>query len=133
MPEVEDVAKTILAMEEAALDRWGKGDPSGFLEISDSEMTYFDPFLNHRLDGIEALRGYYQPGVVRIDRYGLIDPKVQLVGEVAILTFSYVSYSGTERYPWNCTEVYRRRDGRWRIVSTHWSFTQGRVIAGEGR
>ena len=59
MPEVEDVAKTILAMEEAALDRWGKGDPSGFLEISDSEITYFDPFLNHRMDGIPALRGYY--------------------------------------------------------------------------
>src|SRR5919202_28870 len=25
---------------------------------------------------------------------------------------------------WNATEVYRRQDGTWRIIHTHWSFTQ---------
>ena len=29
-----DPAQTIIAMERSALDRWGGGDPSGFLEIS---------------------------------------------------------------------------------------------------
>jgi hypothetical protein len=29
---------------------------------------------------------------------------------------------------WNCTEVYRLRDGRWRIVHSHWSFVQHPAI-----
>ena len=37
-------AEEILALERAALDRWGKGDPDGYIEIYSSEITYFDPF-----------------------------------------------------------------------------------------
>jgi hypothetical protein len=28
---------------------------------------------------------------------------------------------------WNSTEVYRRIDGKWRIVHSHWSFTKPEV------
>ena len=35
MPSETEIFITLLAMEHAALDRWGRGDPSGFLEISD--------------------------------------------------------------------------------------------------
>jgi hypothetical protein len=34
-PAIPDV----VAMERAALDRWGKGDPSGYLEIMANEVT----------------------------------------------------------------------------------------------
>jgi len=35
-----------------------------------------------------------------------------------------VSYGGNENESrWNCTEVYRRDPVGWRIVQTHWSFT----------
>ncbi|MBI3808551.1 MAG: DUF4440 domain-containing protein [Nitrospirae bacterium] len=113
-------------MERAALDRWGKGDPSGYLEISAPEVVYFDPLLERRLDGLEALTRYYEAlrGQVRIDRDELINPNVQVCGEVAVLTFNYVSYTGETEMRWNCTEVYRRYDGRWRIIQTHWSITQ---------
>ncbi len=116
----------IIALERAALDRWGKGDPSGFIEISAPEVVYFDPFLERRLDGLEALTRYYEAarGKVQIDRYELINPKVQLYGDMAVLTFNYVSYSGQVQSRWNCTEVYYRRDGRWRIIQTHWSLTE---------
>jgi hypothetical protein len=119
-------AETIIAMERAALDRWGKGDPSGFLEISAPEVVYFDPFLERRLDGLEALTNYYEAsrGQVHIDSYELINPKVQLYGEIAVLTFNYVSFSGETEHRWNCTEVYRYRDDSWRIIQTHWSLTQ---------
>jgi hypothetical protein len=55
-----DTASTIIAMERAALDRWGRGDPSGFLEISADDVVYFDPFLERRIDGLEALAQYYE-------------------------------------------------------------------------
>lgn len=32
----------IIGMERAALDRWGNGDPGGFLEISAEDVSYFD-------------------------------------------------------------------------------------------
>lgn len=35
-------ADEVIALERAALDRWGKGDPKGFLEIYAPEVTYFD-------------------------------------------------------------------------------------------
>ncbi len=113
-------------MERAALDRWGKGDPSGFLEISAPDVVYFDPFTERRLDGIDALTALYEKirGQVHVDRYELLNPKVQLVGDAAVLTFNYVSYSGEKENRWNCTEVYRRADASWCIIQTHWSFTQ---------
>lgn len=126
MSDEKDVVKTIIAMERAALDRWGKGDPSGYLEISAPDLVYFDPFLERRLDGLEALTRYYEAlrGQIRIDRYEFIDPKVQVCGDVATLTFNLVSHTGTTQMRWNCTEVYQRRGDRWLIIQTHWSITQ---------
>lgn len=122
----DDVSETIIAMERAALDRWGKGDPSGYLEISAPEVVYFDPFLERRLDGLEALTHYYDAirGQIRIDRDEILNPKVQICGDVAVLTFNYVSYTGATQMRWNCTEVYRRQGSHWRIIQTHWSITQ---------
>ncbi len=122
----EEDAATIVALERAALDRWGKGDPSGYLEICAPDVVYFDPFLEHRLDGLEKLTQYYEAlrGKIRIDRDELIDPKVQLCGDVAVLTFNLAAYTGTTQMRWNCTEVFERRKYRWLIIQTHWSVTQ---------
>jgi len=116
----------VVAMERAALERWGKGDPSGFLEICAPDVVYFDPGLERRIDGLEALARYYEGlrGTVSFERFELINPLVQEVGDAAILTFNYASY-GAAGAPsrWNCTEVFRRTGGEWRIIQTHWSYT----------
>ncbi|GMR11445.1 MAG: hypothetical protein BMS9Abin28_2277 [Anaerolineae bacterium] len=123
---VDELADMIIAMECAALDRWGKGDPSGFLEICAPDVVYFDPALERRIDGRDALDKYYEVirGKVSFERYELLNPLVQQVGDAAVLTFNYVSYGGAEdAYRWNCTEVYRRSNESWEIVQTHWSYT----------
>jgi ketosteroid isomerase-like protein len=124
MATEHQIVATVLGMERAALDRWGKGDPSGFLEISAPDVVYFDPFQPCRMDGIDALRRYYEDirGKVHIDRDEIINPKVQVIGDAAVLTFNFTSWSGDEQNRWNCTEVYARREGNWRIIQTHWSF-----------
>lgn len=126
MTNHDEIAATIIALERAALDRWGRGDPSGYLEISAPDVSYFDPFLARRLDGLEALTAYYETlrGKVRIDRDELIDPRVQAWGDTAVLTFNLISRAGAGEMRWNCTEVYRRDPQGWRIVQTHWSITQ---------
>lgn len=124
-----DDAATILAMEKAAMERWAKGDPDGFLEISDPEVVYFDPYTAARLDGLDALRRLYDGlrGKARIDRYEFINPKVELAGDMALLTFNFNLHIGAMEMRWNTTEVYRRRNGQWRIIHSHWSLTQPKL------
>jgi len=127
-----DVAQTIIDLERRALERWGNGDPSGFLEISADDVVYFDPYQERRLNGIGELRELYESirGLVQIARFELIDPRVQAVDDMAVLTFNYVAEGTNEAMSrWNCTEVFRRDDGRWRIIQTHWSFTRPAGIA----
>ncbi|MEW6717549.1 MAG: endo alpha-1,4 polygalactosaminidase [Chloroflexota bacterium] len=70
----DDLTSTIIGMECAALDRWGKGDPSGFLEICAPDVVYSDPNLERRIDGRDALSKYYDGirGKVSLQRYKLL-------------------------------------------------------------
>jgi ketosteroid isomerase-like protein len=126
-------AGEIIALTRAALNRWGKGDIRGPLELYAPDITYFDPLQEKRVDGIEAMREIYAPlaGKLKIGHYEMIDPKVQRYGDVAILTFNFVDdviqapgSPGNIKVRWNCTQVYVRMNGNWRVVSEHWSFVK---------
>ena len=123
---MNEVGIEIIRMEKATLDRWGKGDPDGFLEIYDPDVVYFDPYREARVDGLPALAELYKTirGQVHLDRFELLNPHVQASGDLVVLTFNYIPYTGEETSRWNCTEVYRKEaDHCWRIVQTHWSYT----------
>jgi len=126
MSNEQEITTTLIVLESAALERWGNGDPSGFLEISASDVVYFDPFQEKRIDGLEALIQYYKTiwGQVQFDHFELLNPCVQTDSELAVLTFNYVSYTGDRESRWNCTEVYRCDEKRWNIIQTHWSYTR---------
>ena len=122
---------TMVAMERTALDRWGKGDPQGYLDIYGPDVTYFDPMQSKRVDGLEAMRALLVPltGKIKIDRYEMLEPKVQQHGDVSILTFNLVSHGRTPAgeamvVRWNATAVYARRSGKWQLIHHHWSFTK---------
>jgi ketosteroid isomerase-like protein len=125
-------AHAIIAMERAALDRWGAGDPRGYLELMAAEVTYFDPVQERRLDGLLAVTAMLESwtGKIRVDRYDMVSPMVQQHTDAAVLTFNLVSYrgraDGTEHViaHWNATEVYARVNAAWRIVHSHWSFVK---------
>jgi RNA polymerase sigma factor (sigma-70 family) len=126
------VADDIVALERGALDLWSQGEPSGFYAIMADEETYFDPLADARVDGVAALKAHFAPfaGRFRIERYEMLNPRVDVAGDVAVLTFNLVNHGArfdggpavTAR--WNSTEVFRRIDGRWRIVHSHWSYTK---------
>jgi len=123
----DEISELIIGLEKSALERWNNGDPSGYLELSAKDVVYFDPFLEKRLNGHEALASLYESlrGVIKADRYEMIEPCVQTAGDAAVLTFNLVSHSGNSVSKWNCTEVFRKEeDGSWKIIQTHWSFTK---------
>ena len=117
---------SIIGMERAALERWGRGDPDGFLEISAEEVSYFDPFTARRLDGLAELRALYDQfrGKIHIDRFEMIEPRVQAARDIAVLTYRFDSYGSEGSMRWNATEVYRRCANGWKIIHTHWAFHQ---------
>ncbi len=116
----------LLALETAAMDRWGAGDPDGFLELSDDDVTYFDPWQPHRLDSRAELGRLYDGlrGQVQIDSYEFVSPAVVAAGDMAVLSFQLVSRGAAGTMRWNTTEAYRRHPDRgWRLVHTHWALT----------
>lgn len=130
---VDDLLHTLLSLEEAAMKRWRSGDPQGFLELSAPEVTYFDPSVEGRIDGLDRLRVHYSPiaGAVRYDNSTFADSRVQRHGDLAVLTFNYLASNtdpagepaaGTR---WNITEVFARFGDDWKIVHTHRSYTRG--------
>src|SRR5258708_38108642 len=130
---------TIIALERGALDRWGKGDPQGYLEIYATEIPYFDPLQKRRVDGIAAMQTLLAPiaGKIRIDRYEMVAPRVQQHGDVAVLTYNLVSHArrptgDTLTVRWNSTAVYARANGKWSIIHSHWSFTKPMANAPPG-
>ncbi len=119
------VEEQLVDLERRALARWLNGDPSGFLELSAPDVVYFDPYRERRVDGLEALTRIYEElrGKIFAERFELVNPRVQQVGDAAVLTFNFSSWSGGAELRWNCTEVYRRDPAGWRIIQTHWSYT----------
>jgi ketosteroid isomerase-like protein len=123
----DPLAAQIVQMERGALDRWNNGDPSGYMDLLADDVVYFDPSLEQRLDGKEALVKMFEPlrGKIHADKYEMLNPKVQAVKGMAVLTYNLVSVEGQKTWRWNSTEVYRREgDGKWRIIQSHWSLTK---------
>jgi uncharacterized protein (TIGR02246 family) len=119
----DDAAAAIIAMERAALER---SDAKAFLEISAPDVVYLDPALDKPLEGLAALTAYYANfPAEEPSRGAMSNAKVQLLGDVAVLSFHYVSHIGSKKETmWNATEVYRKTGDTWRIVNTHWSLTK---------
>jgi len=136
-----NVAEHIISLERSALDRWIHADPDGYLDLYVQNATYFDPFREKRVDGLDALKARTAPmkGIklpFTEPRYDMIDPRVDVEGDIAVLTFNLVNYGKptgrteeTVLARWNATQVYRRQNGDWRILHTHWSFTQPQLAA----
>lgn len=119
-------------LERGALDRWGNGDPSGFLELYAPDISYFDPVTETRIDGHQAMVDYYRPfvGKIHVPRYEMLNPRITLEGNMALLTYNLVNYiphaDGGESVGarWNSTTVYRRAGETWKAIHSHWSFTR---------
>jgi ketosteroid isomerase-like protein len=125
----------ILLLEQAAMDRWRNGDPMGFVELSAEDILYVDVGQTRPIHGLGVYREFMRglEGKIHYQRSEFIRPAVVICGEAALLTYNYRSSiltpegAVTSQTPWNCTEVYFKREGMWKIVHNHWSFVKHRV------
>lgn len=113
----------IISLEKEAL---ASTDPMAFVELSDTDVIYFDPSLETKIEGLEQLRTYYKGmQLPPADHFDMIRPIVQVTQNIAVLTFNLDCYLSDKVIKWNCTEVYRRNpDNQWKIIQTHWSYVK---------
>ena len=125
-------ANDIIMLERAALDRWGNGDPDGFLELYAPGISYFDPMTAARIDSRHAMVDYYAPfvGKIFVARYEMLNPQVVVEGNMALLTYNLVNFvrdahgAEVEGSRWNSTTVFQRQGEAWKSIHSHWSFTR---------
>jgi len=128
-PIIEEIEQIILTLEQNALDSYSKGNPIDFSDNFAEDATYFDDIGAHmRLDSIKEIKSYFvsQDGKVPPHNYELVNPKVQVYDDIAILTLRYHSTSldGEPAPPWKATSVYRLLDGKWQVVHANWSLVK---------
>ncbi|MBW6537581.1 MAG: nuclear transport factor 2 family protein, partial [Mariniphaga sp.] len=56
-------------------------------------------------------------------KYEMVDPRIQIYGETAIMTFEYHIFMPESELAgrWKATDVYQRVDSDLKIVHSHWS------------
>ena len=116
-------------------------DPQGYLALYAPEVTYFDPFADSRVDGLDAMEVRLAP-MKDIEppftnpRYEMIDPKVQRNGDVALLTFNLVNYGRPPDASGACPgslECHRGLQSDWRArgrssTATGRSYSRSRTL-----
>jgi len=123
--ELEATAlEELMAQEKTALDPYfADSDPTGYVGIYASEVTYIDPSSGGRLEN-QAARDYLMSfaGLIPPLQYEILNPSVDLFGDTAIFTFDVEMFdAGTLIGAWNTTEIHQRTSGGWEMVHAHWS------------
>ncbi len=118
MTEV-DLTQELEALERQALGAWGSGDPEPNLALLAEDVTYFDDGQKRRLDGLAAVKAYFEPfrGKPLFSSFEIADARVQRSGDCAVLTYRLLLNGN----PFHTTEVFERRREGWRIIHSHFS------------
>jgi ketosteroid isomerase-like protein len=125
LPSASDTMSEIVALERKAMDGWLQGNPDPLLAMADADITYFHVMTENRVDGRAALKALIEPfrGRALFDSYDMLEPRVQVAGDAALLTYILLRRTGSVTSRWNATQIYQRKAEGWRVIHTHWSQT----------
>ncbi|HYE66326.1 MAG TPA: nuclear transport factor 2 family protein [Pyrinomonadaceae bacterium] len=131
-PQQQTVANQIIAREKAAYDAWQRKDKAFYADYLADDATYFGPM--HPYLETDPKENF----LPKLDRYTemfkyldfqMYNPRVQVYGDTAILTYnSAVSVNVNGRpmnYTAKMTSVYVKQGDKWRVVHGHESMNPG--------
>lgn len=124
--EEREVAEHLISLEKAALDKWFKGDVSGYRKLwSKRSFSYFDAVSGDRVDDHETISKFLDSiaGQLSAECYDFRNARVQLGQDMAVLTFQLFADTNLIDMEYNCIEVYQKEpDDQWRVIHSTWSF-----------
>ena len=128
----QSVAAQIIAREKSSVDAWGRKDKAFFADFLADDATYFgtmNPYLeeNPKENFLPKFEKYAE--IVKFNDFQMYNPRVQVYGDTAVLTYnSSVSMTMAGQpinYTGKVTSVYVKQGNTWRVVHAHESMNPG--------
>ena len=123
--EEKQIAEHIIRLEEDALEKWFRGDTSGYAELwSKNSFTYFDAVITERVEQLADMASLFNKveGNLSADSYEVRAPRVQLGKDMAVLTYQLFAKTNLIDMEYNCIEVFQKEDdGKWYAIHSTWS------------
>lgn len=125
-PEQRQLAEYLIGLEKAALDKWFKGDTSGYDQLwSKQNFSYFDSVITQRIEDHATIAASLKAldGKLFADHYDFRSPRVQFGSDMAVLTYQLFAHTTLLEMAYNCVEVFQREEsGTWHVIHSTWSF-----------
>lgn len=125
----------LLALLDQHLRSIWDGDLAAYRATTGEDVTFFEWYIStQRIDGLDfhlretaanfrAAEDRRRGGQRYEIEHEVLQPKVQIYGDVAIITFTllmrYTTGEGVRHTEHNETRVFHRRDGSWQLVHCH--------------
>lgn len=123
--EERKLADHLIGLEKSALDKWFKGDTSGYESLwSERSFSYFDAVVTERVDDYETIKAFLKSidGKLFADSYDFRHPRIQAVKDMAVLTYQLYSKTNLIDMEYNVIEVFQKEDDNWKVIHSTWSF-----------
>lgn len=122
----QKIANHIIELEKSALDKWFKGDTSGYREIwSKNNFSYFDGLNQNRIDDYKTIEKFVLDNVegkLFAQKYDFCNPRVQFGKDMALLTYQLYAKTNLINMQYNCIELYQKEGDEWKVIHSTWSF-----------
>ncbi len=127
-----EIARQIIAREKASVTAWQRKDKSFFADLMADDATYFSaesPYLetDPKENFLPKFDQYAE--MLKFNDFQMYNPRVQVYGDVAILTYNSSVSASMGGQPMNytakVTSIYHKQGGAWRVVHGHESMNPG--------
>ena len=120
------LAEQIIGLEKSALDKFFKGDMSGYRDLwSKQSFTYFDAVVTQRVEEFASMESFLDrlEGNLHAEESRFVSPRLQFGHDKDILTYQLFAHTNFNDIEYNCIEVFQKEaSGKWHVVHSTWSF-----------
>lgn len=125
-PSQEAIANQIIAREKASVEAWQKKDKAFMADFLSDDATYFGPMnpyleTDPKTNFLPKFEQYVE--MVKYIDFQMYNPRVQIYGDTAVLTYNSNVAATIGGQPTNytgkMTSVYVKQGNTWRVVHGH--------------
>ena len=126
------IAASIIAREKGSFEAWQRKDKAYFADFLTDDATFFswmNPYLetDPKANFLPKFEQYAE--MMKFNDYAMYNPRVQVYGDTAVLTYNSsisASFGGQPiNYTAKVTSVYVKQGNTWRVVHGHESMNPG--------